>query len=234
MNQFFGIDCSFFERIFRSLSILSMTLGLSVGALAQQLELFEETESADRAREIGNSSQTVRDRDGNIITGPQFTLIGTSRIGDNYLLVIEDHMGEIISMSAPGGQIRSIPGHPGFQVARVGSGDASILYPDGIPCIEFREQGVTCESAEVARVTLTNQEPLESSTSVSQLVSSDDSAPASPSINPFEALLERAADPSENSATGSFEPIRIDPKDVPQGMKVVSTPFGDRLVEDDC
>ena len=52
-------------------------------------------------------------------------------------------------------------------------------------------------------------------------------------INPFEALRSRAqngAPPPERP--DRFQPRRIDPADVPPGMRVVSTPFGDRLVEE--
>ena len=54
--------------------------------------------------------------------------------------------------------------------------------------------------------------------------------------NPFEALrnaqnsrVSGAGD--ENPARGRFTPRRIDPADVPEGMRVIATPFGDRLVE---
>ena len=137
-------------------------------------------------------------------------------------------------MSVPSNQIRSIPGHPGYEVSRIGSGEAFLRYPDETTCIEFQQDGVTCESAQVARVSLTNQAPLESPVSARDSVAAEDSGGEDAPINPFEALLERAANPNADSDTGSFEPIRIDPKDVPPGMKVVSTPFGDRLIEDDC
>ena len=53
-------------------------------------------------------------------------------------------------------------------------------------------------------------------------------------INPFEAL--RAQQNSGASSSGisdsdRFTPRRISPEDIPPGMRVVSTPFGDRLVE---
>ena len=51
--------------------------------------------------------------------------------------------------------------------------------------------------------------------------------------NPFETLRNRVQNgepPSERP--GRFQPRRIDPADVPPGMRVVSTPFGDRLVEE--
>jgi len=58
---------------------------------------------------------------------------------------------------------------------------------------------------------------------------------------PFAALSAAAAENSAGNANASraggrngadrFTPRRISPEDVPPGMRVVSTPFGDRLVD---
>ncbi|MBT8146719.1 MAG: hypothetical protein KJN90_07680, partial [Gammaproteobacteria bacterium] len=55
--------------------------------------------------------------------------------------------------------------------------------------------------------------------------------------NPFAALRARALQNGDAPAPSasprrSFTPRRIDPADVPPGMRVVSTPFGDRLVRE--
>jgi len=206
--------------------------------LGQQLELFEQTESERDIREVAGSGPSVRDRDGNIVTGPQFTLIGTSRIGSNYFVVLKDSSGEFISMSSPANQPREIPGYPGYRVVSIGSADASIAYPDGIPCVGYSEQGVMCESDRQAKISLTNAEPLELSQSETgarrEQLLSEDTGSADASANPFEAILQRAANEGAGRSTEAFEPTRIDPSDVPPGMRIVSTPFGDRLVEEDC
>ena len=54
--------------------------------------------------------------------------------------------------------------------------------------------------------------------------------------NPFEALRNaqsgRAGGAQGGDTTsGRFTPRRISPEDVPEGMRVIATPFGDRLVE---
>ena len=59
-------------------------------AIAQDLTLFEETESNNVNEDEGRVRTVRRDSEGNIITGPEFTLIGTTRLGDNFLAVIED------------------------------------------------------------------------------------------------------------------------------------------------
>jgi hypothetical protein len=55
-------------------------------------------------------------------------------------------------------------------------------------------------------------------------------------VNPFEALSAAQVDddnPAQKNGgrENRFAPRRISPEDVPSGMRVVSTPFGDRLVE---
>ena len=91
--------------------------------------------------------ESRRDSDGNLITGPEFTLVGTSRIGSNKLAVVEDSLGEIISLSLTEGSTKIVPGYPNYRVLEVGSlGQVSIEYPANSACIEFLEQGVACES----------------------------------------------------------------------------------------
>ena len=61
-----------------------------------------------------------------------------------------------------------------------------------------------------------------------------DEPPEENRANPFDAIRRSAENgipaPSRRGSEG-FRPRRIDPADVPPGMRVVSTPFGDRLVE---
>lgn len=205
--------------------------------LAQELRLFEETESRQREIDSSVSVENRRDSDGNLITGPEFTLVGTSRIGGIRLVVIENRLGEIISLSLPEGSPKSVPGYPNYRVLEVGSGQTSIEYPADLPCVEFLDQGVACQSQRLAVLSLKNGSPLESANqggSSNSLNGVADSVDEDISVNPFEALLERAANPdAEIESDNSFTPRRINPEDVPPGMRVVSTPFGDRLVEID-
>ena len=219
-------------------SLLSFILFTATfSASAQDLTLFEETESNNVNQDGGRAREVRRDSDGNIITGPEFTLVGTTRIGENFLAVVEDQVGEIISVSVSGGAESSIPGYLGFQVVEIGSGKVVIRYPDSVSCTEFKSQGVSCEAPDIAHLKLANGEPLESSVNSMTLNSPNSSGASSmdeeTSPNPFEALLERASNPEAEVDTSAFTPRRINPEDVPPGMRVVSTPFGDRLVEED-
>ena len=126
----------------------------------------------------------------------------------------------------------------------VGAGQTSIRYPDNVPCVEFLERGVSCSTAaNIAALSLTTGEPLPNNVAGSAdrelealaNETADEAAADEPPTNPFEALRNR----QENNGAlggragdnGRFTPRRISPEDVPPGMRVVSTPFGDRLVE---
>ena len=202
-------------------------------AIAQDLTLFEETESNNVNEDEGRVRTVRRDSEGNIITGPEFTLIGTSRLGDNYIAVVEDRVGEIIAISVLKGAETPIPAYPGFHVKYIGSGKVAIRYPVNVSCTEFRNQGVSCEASDIGHLELANAAPLESSLVNNPNSSEIPSSEEQLSTNPFEALLERASNPDAEAATNAFQPRRINPEDVPPGMRVVSTPFGDRLVEEE-
>jgi hypothetical protein len=225
-----------FIKIFSFLSMVIFSSAVS----AQELKLFEETESNNVNVGDNSPSAVRRDRDGNILTGPEFTLIGTTRIGANSLIVVKDRLGDTISVSIPKGASASIPTYPGFQVVDVGAGDAVIKFPNSLSCVEFRNLGVSCEASDLARLVLTNAKPLERR--IGDATLSDESSvdtvlqgevDQENVTNPFEALLERAASSNSEVDTSAFEPMRINPEDIPPGMRVVSTPFGDRLVEEE-
>ena len=197
----------------------------------QELQLFEETETSSRVEEIPRSSQVRRDGDGNIISGPEFVLVGTTRIGGDFFVVLEDNTKELISISLTEGSSRSISGYPGYEVTYVGSGgEVSIRYPGGHQCIEFVEQGVTCISTSEANLSLTNAQPLNLSASDQR---------AEPAVEG-----EELVNPLRQSCNGVQTLTRTQTSIVLLALEelilVMSswhegsfTPFGDRLVEED-
>jgi hypothetical protein len=213
--------------------ILAALLNPSISA--QELELFEPIEATSRAR--GSEGSSARDSEGNIITSAEFTLIGTSRIGERYAAVIRVREDELISVGLEKGSRTPIPGYPAYQLVAVSSGSATISYPTDLPCVESREKGVVCVG-NMANLSLTNAKPMEASIFVNGngLGSEgiDQEVDGQNPINPFEALLERSINPEPGSGDEAqgFIPKRISSEDVPPGMRVVSTPFGDRLVEE--
>ena len=223
------------HRLSKRILMLYLLFFLPGSGFAQSLTLFEEIETRTGTSAEGSSRAMRRDSNGNEITGPEFTLIGTTRIGLNSLVVVEDRLGKIISISVCEGTSATIPAYPGFEVVAVSGGGVAIKFPNDLPCVEFRERGVGCEGTGLARLVLTNAEPLEGVTRSMTLSqeSGTELIDEESTTNPFEALLQRAANSDSDVDETAFEPTRINPTDVPPGMRIVSTPFGDRLVEEE-
>jgi len=205
---------------------------------SQQLNLFEEIETNNNSSRDARNRTASGSRAG--AASPEFTLIGTSRIGGKYSVIIQHRGGDTLMVKASLNSTTQIPGYSGYSILDVSSGSISIRYPENISCVEFRDQGVSCDGAmNIAALSLANGEPLpgqEVETSQAAGRSNETAADELPT-NPFEALLSRENNVPVSNRDGNFDrserftPRRIDPEDVPPGMNVVSTPFGDRLVE---
>ena len=222
-----AIFLSFFGAVFSGKSDL----------LAQNLTLFEEIESlASDNTPLGSRRNSA----GGIISEPDFTLIGTARFGNYYSVLIGNGNESSIRLDEISGSMTFIPGYPGYQVIGVSSGEISIRYPDGRDCVSIKVKGISCGEDNVAKLRLPNAPPIKSTTPyVAQseaeavLQSGQGNTGQNVPKNPFAALLEEASNSDLRSeGADSFTPRRISPEDVPSGMRVVSTPFGDRLVEE--
>ncbi len=176
--------------------------------------------------------------------GPEFTLVGTSRIGDRYSAILKNRDRTEVVVTARSGRSASIEGYGQFSVLDVGPGRVSIQYPDDSSCEDYLDQGVSCNrAANTASLELTVSDPIPRAVisaredEAENDVSADDVEESEEPVNPFAAMRERAlqngdAPESPPNPRRGFTPRRIDPADVPPGMRIVSTPFGDRLVRD--
>ena len=211
---------------------------------AQGFALFEDVETVEsRGRPTSRPGRESRAT----IAEPEFTLAGVSRIADNYTAILRHKSGENYLLKVDSSANSVIPEHTDYAVVAASAGSVSIQYPDNNDCIEFSERGVTCNSAaNIAVLVLATGDPIVTKNP------STDAALAQPEAdgsgvaieaqtepgNPFEALRNaRRAEAIEAAAGASsaggarFTPRRIDPEDVPEGKRVVATPFGDRLVD---
>ncbi len=230
-------------RILAAIAVVS----LSCGAYAQssstilpsaetaKLTLFENVE-ATNARPDRDSRPS---REARVTTSePEFTLLGIARIGEGHSAMLRHKSGETLLMKAAAGENTRISNYTEFSIVDISSRSVSIQYPQNNACVEFSEKGVRCNGAgNIAELTLANGEPIkavisndvESNEPTEELISN----PA----NPFEALRDaqnaRVVSGQDGNPTGGrFTPRRIDPADVPEGMRIIATPFGDRLVEE--
>ena len=207
-----------------------VSLIFSFNTHAQELSLFEDI---DADNEQSRRDSSPRSNAGLNSNDPILTLIGISRIGDTYSVILKDAKDKSISLrTAPDVINVVVTGYPGYSISEISAAGVNLSYPENSSCGESLAKGVKCLDDRVARLTLAKMEPLQiavGNEAESTLANEDD---AEVPINPFEAIARRSRDPeSDTTEDQQFRPRRINPEDVPPGMRVVSTPFGDRLVE---
>lgn len=197
--------------------------------------LFEPLDSGQSGRPSSLNSRRSRDIQREYPTdAPVFLLVGLAKIGGDISINLRHMSGEDVRIKLADLPVR-IPGFEGFSVLGASGRTVSIRHPDSAPCLSFSNEGVECDA--------------ELNTSLLQLAKGSRSIPLStidgdnvePSttestpVNPFDVIrrsAESGGSATETDSSRRFRPRRIDPADVPPGMRVVSTPFGDRLVED--
>lgn len=227
-----------------NIAALLATFVLPGAVLAQDFTLFEEVEQNDTSS-MNNQSRALR-RSQTGVTAPEFTLLGTARIGDDYSAMLRHRDGSAVSVKlAPDANTR-IPGYTDYTVVQMESGSVSIRYPDSQPCSENEDAGIRCSTAgniailelvtaePVARREPVRQDNIDSAADSGQDDTEENGDNATPR-NPFEAIRAAARRGDNNGQPAEpprFQPRRINPEDVPEGMRVVSTPFGDRLVQE--
>jgi len=225
-------------------ALVALAMCMAVATHAQTadttLSLFEpveQTSGADQALATG-----PRNVSASANGGPRFALIGTARFGERYRVSVRDSSGEVITVDAGVGGSAAIPGYPGVRVTQVASRHVLLEQPSGSPCFEFSDQGVTCEGGNT-RLALATASPIEPPSAPDRRLADDSDTQSAgeengadrPS-NPFAAALRAARERDEPDAAASraeaqrFRPRRIDPEDVPEGYRLVRTPFGDRVV----
>lgn len=207
---------------------------------AQDLSLFEPVVNENRIDNIDAQQNRVQNT---AATAPAFTLIGTSRIGSQYKATLASSSGKIVVVSGSPGTVQDIPEHPGYRLVDIGSRRVSIANPGASPCIAAADKGVTCSADGLSLLGLATAAPVPAAPSAEAALANTATAAAAQSgeipENPFAAALRAAALNEANAQAGAaappgaerFQPRRIPPEDVPPGMRVVRTPFGDRLVE---
>lgn len=212
--------------------LVIVSLIFSFNTHAQELSLFEDI---DADNEQSRRDSSPRSNDGLNSNDPILTLIGISRIGDTYSVILKDAKDKAISLRTVPDIINVVvTGYPGYSISEISTAGVNLIYPENSSCGESLAKGVRCLDDRVARLTLAKMEPLQiavGNEAESTLANEED---AEAPINPFEAIARRSRNPeSDTTENQQFRPRRINPEDVPAGMRVVSTPFGDRLVENE-
>lgn len=202
-------------------------------AYSQELTLFQPFETENEA---GASSSAQPSDGARAVSGdPVFRLLGTMRIGDSRQIHLRHRSGEVVkvSMAADFDGSMSIPGYQGFAVTSGGSQQVAITLPANEICQVYPDSGISCRDASTAELALVLGNVVQPQAAAVEPNDEEENAEAAPD-NPFARI--RAANAADNPASDPnpqrFRPRRIPPEDVPEGMRVISTPFGDRLVQE--
>ena len=213
-------------------------------AAAQDLELFEDVERTSPGANQRGGRTGADNAAAPSLTEPEFVLIGSSRIGERRRVVLSHRSGQTVTVPISAQGQTSIPGHEQFHIVTSEGGRVAIQYPADASCVEASDRGVSCDaSANVAWLSLrpgpmpeqfivdldSGQE--EEPDAADQARDAREELARDPD-NPF-ARLRAEALGQDVPPPARFRPRRINPSEVPPGMRVVSTPFGDRLVEID-
>ncbi len=238
-----GTDRSWYLPAAAMVALVLLAL-VSSPSGAQELQLFEPVEQAVRP---DNQVQAVRPVQPQA-NGPAFELVGTSRFGDDYRIRIRARDGQVITVNGAPGTEMPVPGHPGYRLIETGSRNVSIAHPDNAPCVDAPDKGVNC-SGNTARLTVATAAPIvppqaeqpqrrrDRRGGGNGAGNGDGNDNAEAPQNPFAAALRAARErnPEDEAVMRAqaerFERRRIDPSQVPEGYRVVRTPFGDRVIE---
>ena len=212
-------------------------------AAAQDLELFEDVDRTSPGASQRGGRNSAADSAAPSLTEPEFVLVGSSRIGERRRVVLTHRSGEVVTVPVADGQT-SIPGHEQFRIVTSEGGRVAVQYPAGASCVEAADRGVSCDaSANIAWLSLRPMPVPEQFIAELDAGQEEEPDPADQARNarddlardpnnPF-ARLRAEALGQDVPPPARFRPRRIDASEVPPGMRVVSTPFGDRLVEID-
>lgn len=191
---------------------------------------------------------------------PHFELRGMSRFGKRYSVILQAPDGRtVIRHQWREGDVVDIEGYPGYRLFKAGNRQVELVYPEDKPCnYSSDEKGVNCsDNGRVATLTMARAEPTAPKVveppkpATPDKADGDKKEAAQTPPNPFAAAItraleqrkaEEAADPELAKQRREAQKQRLQratlfggktirPEDVPEGKRVISTPFGDRLVD---
>ena len=166
-----------------------------------------------------------------------FTIRGISRIGQKYAVVLQGPDNkQFIEYWQSGNAATPLKNHAQHKLLKVTSREVTIGYPSDAPCQQSKDgKGLTCsKNGHTGTISLIQRQAI----AVAPPTPPVNAVPSNRPVNPFEAALKRqreqeTAQTNPANAQGNrntFQPKRIKSEDIPPGMRVVRTPFGDRLV----
>lgn len=141
-----------------------------------------------------------------------FVLQGTSRIGSRRAVVLKAPNNKQFVLYFEDNVVTEIKDYEGYYVLSVEPREIVIEYPEDAPCRKSNpKKGIICNEQDEGRTALLSLER-------NKIVAASSSQP------------QTAASTEEKPKKSKFKRKVIKEEDVPPGMRVVHTPFGDRLI----
>jgi hypothetical protein len=158
-----------------------------------------------------------------------FVLKGVSRLGQNFYVSLYTPNKKDISLTWKKGQSLPIAGHSDYHLKAVRAREVEISYPKKAPCRENRQgNGILCKTNQLALVSLLRGKPT-AAKSTGSMRRKAVQKEKSTAIKRVKANITPSQ--AERHFTNMQKKSSIRAADVPEGMKVVKTPFGERLVK---
>ncbi|EIJ43571.1 hypothetical protein BegalDRAFT_2736 [Beggiatoa alba B18LD] len=178
-----------------------------------------------------------------------FALVGTSRIGNKKAVILQTKEGKQFVQRLKGART-PIDGYQGYFLLDINSREIKLEYPSESPCRASNAQkGVQCvDNGKSAKLALVRQNALPPPAPPQPVVAQPTgqvpnlppgAVPPGPlqpvqfgprELTPEEAAKREAEIKKRQEIYKNFQRQEIKDEDVPPGMRVVRTPFGDRLV----
>ncbi len=158
-----------------------------------------------------------------------FSLQGTSQFGDDFRAILVTPQNQVSKINWQAGG-KPVALSEGFRLLKIAARQVIIEYPANSPCREDRpSKGVDCDpDGKTATLNLVIGRPTPNTNVQAGIVVSPAATTTTAEAQVQEAARERARQVFENAARRAGN--NIEPDEVPPGMRVVKTPFGDRLV----
>lgn len=160
-----------------------------------------------------------------------FTLRGTSRIGDKRVAMLQAPDGKEFMQRLRKNERTPLDGYPTYFLVKIDGREATLEYPSDAPCrVSSPVKGLQCkENGKVAVLNLMRKgaiappPPPQPPPVAAQ--------PVLPAANPAEERKRQEEELKKRQELyKNFQKQVIKDEDVPPGMRVVRTPFGDRLI----
>jgi len=172
-----------------------------------------------------------------------FTLRGTSQIGDRQYAILQSPDGKEFIQKLEGNQRTPLQGYADYALLKVIGREVVIEYPKASPCqTSDPTKGLKCSADQkTAILSLVVLNAIASSSPPPSPMPPPVTTPQPPpeqteQVNPFMPKQAKPQDEEERKRRSelykNFKRQVIRDEDVPPGMRVIRTPFGDRLVPD--